>query len=136
MTLRLIVSAVLLLLVVLAVNMVLLFSSLGEPYVDAALAPYHAIGRGTATTLEDRLSSNKGLGTLSEISKLMEDTLADVQAFAVEDHSSVRTRLDRKTARGGSLSLMLTNGAVIHSTTREFDEGLEPTKVVNEVWET
>lgn len=136
MRLRLFVGAALLLLVILGVNSVLLFSSLNETYINAALSPYDLVSAKTARALEDRLTSNKGLGTLSEIAEHVDRGMRDLRSLAAEEYLSLREVEPsyRKALPEASVSLMLPNGAVLYTTNPSFGEGSRPSTVAKEFW--
>ncbi|MDH3689843.1 MAG: MFS transporter [Gammaproteobacteria bacterium] len=116
MRLRLYLSGALLLVIVLGVNLILLFSTLDEFYVDAALSPYKAISVRTAAQFEQGLSTRNGLGTMSELSARMNRTLADLRSIASRRQFSLRPELDAEDVEHGVVSLMLPGGGIIHST--------------------
>ena len=116
MKLRLIVSALVLLVLALGFNVLLSFTSLHKLYVESTVSPYRVIAQDLQQKLERSLGFGKDIKKFVGIKKLLEETEGNILEKVSAENSTDRTGRYSLIGSYLSVSVALPDGSILYGT--------------------
>ena len=116
MKLRLIVSALVLLVLALGFNVLLSFTSLHKLYVESTVSPYRVIAKDLQQKLERSLGFGKDIKKFVGIKKLLEETEGNILEKVSAENSTDRTGRYSLIGSYLSVSVALPDGSILYGT--------------------